>query len=344
MKAIDQGLGAADRFQRRWPVLGFPVAVWTKFNDDQAGNLAALIAYYGFTALFPMLLLLSTVLSILLKNDPSLQRSLVNSALAQYPLIGTQIQHEVKTLPGSGIPLVLGSVFLLLGARGVAAAMQNALCELWGIPRERRPSFPLSALWGLLLMLTVGIGFIATTFLSGLAGGAAHVLSGTAAHVGTIAVSLLLNVGLFWLSFRLATFRKVRWRDLLTGATIAAVVWQVLQLAGGYVVGHLLHRANELYGTFGLVLGLLAWLFLEAQVTLYAAEVDVVLAKRLWPRSLPGTAAGPVGAEAAAPEAAAASERVRAPDGGPGVPGQRPAREDRTGSTVRGDGKTGKSP
>ena len=98
-------------------------------------------------------------------------------------------------------------------------------------------------------------------------------------------ISLVLNVGVFWLSFRIATAWKVPWRDLRIGAAIAAVCWQVLQVVGGYVVSHQLHRASELYGTFGIVLGLLAWLFLQAEVTLYAAEVDVVLARRLWPRS-----------------------------------------------------------
>jgi membrane protein len=344
MKAIDQGLGAADRFQRRWPVLGFPLAVWTKFNDDQAGNLAALIAYYGFVAIFPLFLLLSAVLDVLLKNDPHLRTTLLDSALAQYPVVGPLIKQETGTLPGSGLPFVIGVIFLLLGALGVANAMRNALCTLWGIPRDARPGFPLSLLWSLALILTVGTGFIVTTFLSGLAGGVGRgVFNGTVAHVGAVAISLVLNVGMFWLGFRLATARRVRWRDLRIGATIAAVVWQVLQVAGGYVVAHQLHRAEELYGTFGVVLGLITWLYLQAEVTLYAAEVDVVLAKRLWPRSLPGAeqaeAASPDAA--AAPSAAAASEPARAPDASPGVPGPRPAREDGAGATVHDDGKAG---
>ena len=138
------------------------------------------------------------------------------------------------------------------------------------------------------LLFAVGGGLVATTFLSGLAGGIGHVLNGTAAQVGTVAVSLVLNVGVFWLAFRLATMRRVRWRDLWIGAAIAAFVWQVLQLVSGYVVSHQLSHSSSLYGTFGVVLGLLAWLYLQAQVTLYAAEVDVVLVRRLWPRSISG--------------------------------------------------------
>jgi membrane protein len=286
MNAIERRLHAADRFQQRHRVLAFPVAVWSKFNADQAGNLAALISYYAFAAIFPLLLILVTVLNIVLKNSPSLRDELLKSAVAQYPVIGPHIKNNLGTIPGTGLPLLIGIVLLLLGARGVAGAMQNAMCEVWGIKREDRPGFPLSQLWAFALVLTVGIGFVVTTFLSGLAGGAGHVISSAAAYVGTVVISLVLNVGMFWLTFKMATAWQVPWRHLRTGAALAAVCWQVLQVAGGYVVSHQLHRASELYGTFGVVLGLLAWLFLQAEVTLYAAEVDVVLARRLWPTSV----------------------------------------------------------
>jgi YihY family inner membrane protein len=286
MNAIERPLRGVDRFQQRLPVLAVPVGVWSKFNDDQAGNLAALIAYYAFAALFPLLLVLVTVLDIVLKNDPSLRDTLLNSALSQYPVVGPQIKSNLGSIGASGVPLVIGSVFLLLGARGVAGAMQNAMYEIWGIKKEQRPGFPLSQLWAFALVLTVGIGFIVTTFLSGVAGGAGHLLNGAIAHVGAVAISLILNVGVFWLSFKIATAWQVPWRELRIGSGIAAICWQALQVAGGYVVGHQLHRASELYGIFGVVLGLLAWLFLQAEVTLYAAEADVVLARRLWPRSL----------------------------------------------------------
>jgi membrane protein len=301
MNAVMRAVGAVDRFQRRWPFLAFPVAVWKKFGDDQAGNLAALIAYFGFIATFPLLLVFVTVLDILLRNDPHLRSTLIDSALAHYPVIGDQIKNQLGSLPGTGLPLAVGIVVLLLGARGVAGAMSNALSEVWGIPRDRRPGFPLSLLYQLALMLTVGIGFVVTTSLSGLAAGAGHLLTGMGGQVLAVMVSLVLNLGVFWLAFRLATAFKVRWHDLRYGAAIAAVVWQVLQVAGGYVVSHQLQRASSLYGTFGVVLGLLAWLYLQAMVTLYAAEVDVVLVRRLWPRTLqppgPGGTGGTGGTE-----------------------------------------------
>lgn len=297
MRSIERRLQAADRFQQRHRVLALPVAVWSKFNDDQAGNLAALISYYAFAALFPLLLILVTVLNIVLKNSPSLRDDLLKSALAQYPVIGAQIKASLGAIPGTGLPLLIGVVLLLLGSRGVAGAMQNALCEVWGIKREDRPGFPVSQLWAFALVFTVGTGFVVTTFLSGVAGGVGNLISGAVAYLGTVAVSLVLNVGMFWLTFKMATAWQVPWRQLRTGAVIAAVCWQVLQSVGGYVVGHQLQRASELYGTFGIVLGLMAWLFLQAEVTLYAAEVDVVLARRLWPRSVLPAQTGEPGGE-----------------------------------------------
>jgi membrane protein len=132
----------------------------------------------------------------------------------------------------------------------------------------------------------VGIGEIVTVTLSGIAGGAGHVLPGAGTHVAAVAVSLLLNLALFWLGFRLATARVVATRDLRLGAFTAAVAWQVLQLVGGYVISHALHRSSELYGTFGLVLGLIAWLYLQAQITMYAVEMNVTAVRKLWPRTL----------------------------------------------------------
>ena len=215
--------------------------------------------------------------------------------------------------------------------------MQNALFEVWGISRNSRPGFPMSQVWSFALLLTVSIGFIVTTFLSGVAGGAGHLLTGVGSAIEAVLVSLVLNVGVFWLGFRLATARMVRWRDLLVGALIAAVIWQILQVAGGYVVSHQLHRANELYGTFGVVLGLVAWLYLQAEATLWAAEVDVVLARRLWPVSmLPETDS----ADSAAADDAAASATV-ADRAGPAAPAPRPAGDNESagGNAPASDGK-----
>ncbi|HUZ25034.1 MAG TPA: YihY/virulence factor BrkB family protein [Streptosporangiaceae bacterium] len=284
MNALKRYLDTLDRAQQSRSWLAVAIATWKKFGDDQAGNLAALIAYYAFASIFPLLLVLVTVLELVLKNNKKLQDQLLSTALKQYPVIGTQLQHNLHGLSGTGLALVIGLVLTLFGARGVANAMQNALNSVWAVPMARRPGFP----WGMLrsfgLIAVIGPGMIATITLSSIAGGTGH-LGGVFARVAATAVSLLLNVGLFWLGFRLATAREVPARDLRLSAILAAIAWQILQLIGGYFVGHQL-ASNSAYGVFGVVLGLLAWFYLQAQLTLYAVELNVVRVLRLWPRSL----------------------------------------------------------
>jgi membrane protein len=285
MNMAKRAIGAADELQQRSAWLAVPVAVWKKFGDDDAGNLAALIAYYAFVAIFPLLLVLFTVLDIVLKDDQGLHQRLLDSTLGHFPVIGPQL-GSVHPLSQTGLPLVIGLLGTFIGARSVATAMQNALNSVWEIPIVRRPGFPWSWLRSFGLILVIGLGLMGTTILSGLASGAGHVLSGFAASIAAVVVSLLLNIGFFWLAFRLGTAREIGWRQLRLGAVIGAVIWQVLQYFGTYCVSHQLAHASSAYGTFAVVLGLIAWLYLEAELTLYAVEINVVLTYRLWPRSI----------------------------------------------------------
>jgi YihY family inner membrane protein len=277
-----------DGYQRRHRWLGFPLAVAYKFGDDQGGYLAALITYYSFLSLFPLLLLFVTTLGFALHGDPELQRRVVDSTLSQFPIIGTQLQDNVRSLDGSVFGMVVGVVGALYGGLGAAQAAQNALNRVWAVPRNERPNPLTSRLRSLALLLVLGTGVIATTVLSGLGTSA----KGYGADLGAglrflaILLSVVVNVGLFVTAFRVMTARDVKTRDVLAGAVLAAVAWQVLQAVGAYYVGHKLKNATEVYGLFGLVLGLIAWLWLESLVVVFAAEVNVVRAKRLWPRAL----------------------------------------------------------
>ena len=285
MNMATKVLRAVDEYQQKHVWLAFPVAVWKKFGDDQAGNLAMLVAWFAFVSIFPLMLVLVTVLDIVLKNNPDLQHRLLNSALSQYPLIGQQLGH-IGRIHQTGLALVIGLVGTFLGARGVANAMQNALNTVWEIPFTRRPGFPWALLRSLGQIVVIGLGLIGTTILSTAAGGAGHKVSTFAATAATLVVSLVLNIGVFWLAFRLGTASEIRWRQLLLAAVISGVIWQVLQAVGGYFISHQLAHASPVYGTFAVVIGLIAWLYLQAELTLYAIEISVVRECRLWPRSI----------------------------------------------------------
>jgi YihY family inner membrane protein len=273
----------ADRFQQRHSVVGFPFAVVKKYGDDQAGNLAALIAYYGFFSLFPLMLVFVTILGLALKDNPTLQDKILHSALAQFPIIGDQIENNVHSLQGSGLTLLIAILVTLWAGLGVMNAMQTAMNVVWDVPRRDRPNFIKGRVRALLMLVLLGTASIAAAVVAGITAAAAN---STVSFVLGLALSFALNLGVFLLAFKILTARKLSWGDVLPGAVLAAVAWLALQLLGGYIVGHQLKSASQVYGLFAVVIGLLAWMALGATVTLYAAEVNVVRKERLWPRSL----------------------------------------------------------
>lgn len=279
---------ALDRFQRRHGTLGFPIAVVRKFSDDQAGHLAALLAYYGFFALFPLLLVLVTVLGFVLSGDRGLYDEIVDSAVGQFPVIGDDLQ--VDALGGSSVALVVGLVAAVWAGLGIAVAGQRAMDQVWDIPHRLRRNFLTARLRGLLILLVLGLLNVAITTGVGLLVGG---LAGREVTIAGFVASALLDIVLFWAVFRLFTARTVPTRQLWPGIVIAAVGWALLQTAGGVYVDRVVSRANATYGFFAIVIGLLSWLYLGGQMLLYAAEANVVRARRLWPRSVlePVTAA-----------------------------------------------------
>jgi len=271
-----------DGFLQRHPATAFPVAVFKKFGEDEAGNLAALIAYYGFFSLFPLLLVFVTILGLVLRGNPDLQRSIVDSALANFPVIGTQISRNVRALAGSGLALGIGIALTLWSGLRVAKAMQSAMNTVWNVPYKRRPNFLVSTLRAVALLAVLGVLTLVSATAGGVGAGSSNWLLG----ILGIAISLVLNFALFMLAFRILTAADLSWADVWPGAAVGAVAWTALQAVGGFYVAHQLQGASEVYGTFALVIGLLAWIFLGAQVTLYAAEVNVVKKRCLWPRSI----------------------------------------------------------
>ena len=277
---IEPVLRRIDRFQQRHKTLALPFAVTKKFGDDRAGYLAALIAYYGFFSLFPLLLVFATVLAIALPGNASLRESILSSALGHFPVIG----HSIKagTLHASGLALGIGIATTLWAGMGVAAAAQNAMNDVWDVPLRERPTFLLTRLRSLLVLALLGTFTVVAFVLSGLGASSSNV----ALRIGGMVLTLAVNLGLFMVAYRVLTRRKLSWGDVLPGSVFAAVLWTALQIVGSYYVSHQVAGAKSVYGPFALVIGLLAWLYLGAQITVYGAEVNVVRKERLWPRSM----------------------------------------------------------
>jgi YihY family inner membrane protein len=279
---------AFDRTQQRHRWLAIPLAVVKKFSDDGAGGLAALIAYYAFFSLFPLLLVFVTILGYVFHGNSGVEKSIENSVLGHFPVIGDAVRSHKLT--GNAAAVVIGALVSLWAGMGVIQAAQNGFDRVWAVPFKERPDFLRKRLRGLFLLAVLGTIFVVSTVVSGLVSAG---LGSVGIKLGGIALSLLLNFALFTASFRLLTSAAVPSRGLWLGALIGGLMWEVLQVGGGAYVNHVIRNGSGTYGVFATVIGLLAWLHLGALATLYAAEVNVVVLRGLWPRSLLGPPTAP---------------------------------------------------
>jgi membrane protein len=285
--SLARALDRLDQWQRRSPPVGFVVAVVKKFLDDRGPNLGVQMAYWAFFSVFSLLLAFVAILGFVFHGDPSFQQDVRDSALEQMPVIGPQISASVGSLTGSTAALVIGIVAALWTGLGFTLTTGDALDRLWAVPRIDRPGFLSSRVRGLLLLASVGSITVASTALVGLATEAQ--IQPALVEVATIIVSAAIDFLIFVACFRLLTSAPVTTRSVLPGAAVAAIAWQALQAVGAIYVSQVVKGSSQTYGGFAVVVGLLSWLFLGAQVTLLSAEANVVLERRLWPRSISGS-------------------------------------------------------
>ncbi|HLX89241.1 MAG TPA: YihY/virulence factor BrkB family protein [Acidimicrobiales bacterium] len=281
---IDAALRRVDRFQRSHRVPAFAFGVVKKYGDDRGGSLAALVTYYSFLSLFPLLLVLVTVLGIVVGSGSSLAAKVQGSALSKFPVIGPQLSGHIGTLHGSPLALTIGLLGLVWGSLGASQAGQYAMAQVWNVPLVERPGFLPRLARSVMLLGVLGFFLVVSTALSGYTAFSGH--QSLLARVGSALLNTVVDVGLFSTSFRILTPADVSTRELLPGAVLGGVAWTGLLLGGIALVGHELRHVSQTYSVFATVLGLLWWLYLSAQVVLYATEVNVVRSRHLWPRSL----------------------------------------------------------
>lgn len=285
MNPIERVARRIDRAQQAFGPAAFVFGVVKKYGDDRAGALAALITYYGFLSLFPLLLLLFTVLALVVGGNDSFTHSVEHSALAQFPVVGKTLDHSIKVVDHNAAPGVVVSLLVLAwGAQGAIQTGQYAMAQVWNVPGTARPNYWVRLARTLLMMVALGVFLVLSSTTAGFTS-LAHGWPAVA-HVGGVVLTVGLNVLLYVVAFRLLTPKPIGHRGLLPGAVLGGLAWTVLQFAGTLIVGHTLAHASQLYGFFAIVLGLVAWIYLGAEVTMYAAELNVVKARRLWPRSM----------------------------------------------------------
>ncbi len=255
-----------------------------KFGDDNAGTLVSSLAFSAFVCVFPLLLVLITVLNIVLAGDQGARKALLNSALSQFPVIGSQLGHNIHGLQRSSvIGLVIGLLGLLWGSTGLAQAGLFSMAQIWNLPGPERPNYVKRLGRSFVFLAVLGSGLVVSTGLASFGTFGRHNIGlGILSEV----LAVLVNVVMYFLVFRVLTPKAVNRRQLLPGAVLGGVAWTILQALGGYLIGHDLRHDSVTYGVFGIVLGLLAWIYVGSEITIYAAEFNTVLARHLWPRGM----------------------------------------------------------
>jgi YihY family inner membrane protein len=285
MRAFDRVIGAVDRVQQRHRPSAIAVAVLKKYGEDNGRRVAAAIAFYGFFSIFPLMLVLVSVLGLVLHDNEDLRTRILDTALAQFPVIGPDIQENVGAATGSFVTVVVGVLAALWAGTAAFTTLQVALDQVWGVPLGDRRKQMARRVRSILAVVLIGVGLIGVTVVSSaLAGvrGPFTIVGRILLIVLTAAVVATLFAGLFrWL-----TSADVSWRSVLPGAVLAGIGWVLLGAVGGIYITRVVQGASDTYGVFQVVIGLLSWLLLLAQLVIYAAELNVVLARKGWPRAL----------------------------------------------------------
>ncbi len=292
MNPIERTIRRVDRVQQRHTPLAFVFGVVKKYGDDNGGVLVANLSYSAFVSLFPLLLILATILGLVAASNPAFREHALSTVASQFPVIGQQLTTHVGVLRRSSIiGLIVGLLFLVWGATGLAQAGLFTMEQVWNLPGPARPGYVQRLGRAAVFLGLLGVGVVVTTLLASLNTYGGTVLGGLGGFGSFLLVVLAelaaaaVNSGMYLAAFRVLTPKGVPTRKLLPGAVAGGIGWTVLQVLGTYLVHHFLRNASA-YHIFGAVLGLLAWINLAVQMTVYSAEINVVLTRRMWPRSI----------------------------------------------------------
>lgn len=272
----------ADAAQKRHKRTSIALATYKKYSDDKAANLATMIAFWAFFGIFPLLLVLVTVLSWVLSGSD--KDSVLTHVAQLFPLLDPK---TVTGLSGSWWAVAVGGVTALWSGLGVVRTVQFAFDSVWEIPYHERIGMVKQVLRSLWILSTIGLGLVLSTLLSGFIASASNGVNlGALGRIAGYVLTAALDVGLFVAAFKILTTRDVTVREVMPGAVFAGVVFFILQDLSTFIISSHLKNAQSTYGHFATVITILWWFYLQAQVTLFGAELNVVLAERLHPRSL----------------------------------------------------------
>lgn len=281
---VERGFRRIDVVQQRHTPTAFVFGVIKKFGDDNAGTLVSSLAHSGFGTIFPLLLFLVTILGLVVGSHASLNHQILHSAVSQFPIVGNDLAKNIHSLRrNSVLGLVVGLVGMVWGSLGLAQSGIFAMEQVWNLPGPERPNYVKRLLRSVGFLSVIAVSTIITTFLTA---AVAATSRGEGEAVAAFVVSVVINCGAYLVCFRVLTPGAVAFRKLFAGAVVAGVGWTILQEFGTLIVEHYLRDDSAVYGLFAIVIGLFTWIYFLAELTVYCAEINVVLDRHLWPRAI----------------------------------------------------------
>ena len=285
---IDDLRTRVDALQRRRPVIGFPYAVLKRYYEDHGPWVGSLISYYGFFSLYPAVVVFVTASTWLLKDRPETLQRILEALWSKLPFadVGStqaEIDKRISEFSANRWVLVVSLLITLWGGLGVVRVLQDGVNIIWGVARFRRPGIVRKVLRAVVILALLGLDLIGTAIVAGVSVVADLPLGGA---VLIAIASMALSVGIAIAVYHLAIAITVPTRHLLPGAFIIAAGTYLVTLIGGIYVKNVVARMSGLYGPFASTIGLLAYVSVIVQIFVIGTEVNVVSAKRLWPRSI----------------------------------------------------------
>ncbi len=265
------------RLRERWWAIDFLFSGIDGFVRHKTGRHAALLSHYGFLSVFPLLVVLTTILGFVLQSRPDLRSKIVDSALSNVPIVGETLGSDPSSLKGNVVVLVVGLATTLWAGTRAFVAAQNGMNDIWDIPEDERPNIAKARVRSLIAIAVVGTAQIGSGIISGIIG-----ISGLSwlTRIVLAAATIAINIALLIGAYQVLTARRLTRSQLLPGAIGAGLGFSFLQVITGTVVARAINQATPVYGNFAAVIALFTWLSLHAMVSLLGVEANAALDRR----------------------------------------------------------------
>lgn len=260
----------------RWAIADITVETFDGFRRHQTARNAAALAYYGFFTLFPLIMVGTTILGMVIEDDPELVERIIDGAVGQIPVVGDQLETEGQ-ITGSWWALIVGITVALWGSLRAFVGIQTALDDCWEIDIDDRVNAAVKRAKALIGVFVIGVGQVVGVVLAAIVSQAVLPLEGQAL---VVAGSVALNFAMVFIMYRYLTSKKVTWTMVWRGALLCGVLYTALQLVGTIVMTRMFKNAEAVYGAFAGTLALLTWLSLLAYISLIGGELNAALDRR----------------------------------------------------------------